>query len=433
MKILVNVIIYDKYKFIYFYIDMNKNNFFYFIITFFIIFIFLIIFNYRYEFFRLDNAVDDNSIALKLGICDQQIYIGNNGNKGLKGDKGNKGIKGSNGESGINGLTGIESGEIYFYKDNYVDGLNWIDIGITKPSTGRELNNKKLSTLISSDTEVNELEFRKLNINDLHFTDFIKVNNNYYKPQKSYKLYGKYDNIFDNYNKDSKIFINIPDGIRGKNGEIPPIRFIAKDHKYFKESANDFNIDLDYDNENIVIGKYDPIPKNNLKPIIVKVPNGIKGEKGDNGENGKCIVGETGPKGNIGKRGPDGLKGPKGDKGDDGTYPDNILYPTFDNVTINDSLCWGDKSENICLNIDLLKAIIKDKNEKRKNENNPYYLSILNRRKNRLIKELCELKKDDMNSEELYNYNNIKNKLYETNKFLVPENELNFNNICNSL
>jgi len=427
MKIQINVILYNKYKFIYFYIDMNKKYIFYFIIIFVLILLFFIILNIKYEFFILNDITEKDSISLKLGICDKKIYIGDQGNKGKDGDKGDKGDKGLNGIDGMYGKTGIESGKIFFYKDNYVDGLEWKNIGITKPKEGRELKNEKLLKLLKQKTVIEYLEYEKLNIKDLHYTDFVKIDNNYYRPETSYKKYGEYDNIFDVNNTDSKIFLYIPDGIRGKNGKIPPIRFIAKDHKYFVEEGNDFNVDLDYDNQNIVIGKYDPIPKNNLKPIIVKVPNGKKGDEGDKGKNGKCIVGETGPKGDIGIKGPDGLKGPKGDKGKDGEYPDNILYPTFDNVTINDSLCWGDKSENICLDISLLEAIIKDKNEKKRNENNPYYLSILNRRKNRLIKELCKIKRDSTTE---YQYNVIKNKIYETNKFLKPDVELNFNSIC---
>lgn len=431
MEIMININVYNKFKFIYFYIDMNNKIILYFIIIFVLTLLFFIILNIKYEFFILNDITEKDSISLKLGICDKKIYIGDYGNKGDKGDVGEKGGKGLNGIDGIYGKTGIESGKIIFYKDNYVDGLNWKNIGVTKPKEGRELKNQKLLKLIKQNTVIEYLEYEYLNIKDLHYTDYVKIDNNYYKPiigKINKKIYGEYDNIFDVNNKDVKIFIYIPDGIRGKDGKIPPIRFIAKDHKYFTEEGNNFNVDLDYDNENIIIGKYDPKPNNNLKPIIVKVPNGKKGETGENGKNGKCIVGDTGPKGDIGVRGPDGFKGKKGDKGEDGEFPDNILYPTFDNVTINDSLCWGDKSENICLDISLLEAIMKDKNEKKRNENNPHYLSILNRRKNRLIKELCKINRDDNTKE--YQYNIIKNKIYETNNFLKPEIDLNFNSIC---
>jgi hypothetical protein len=68
------------------------------------------------------------------------------------------------------------------YDSNYVrgnfKGLNWIDIGNTKPQKGRELANSKLSKALQEKTKFTQFtqyEWKQFGVENLSMTDFIEV------------------------------------------------------------------------------------------------------------------------------------------------------------------------------------------------------------------------------------------------------------------
>jgi len=66
--------------------------------------------------------------------------------------------------------------------DFIASGLKWIQIGSAKPTNGRELSNAALADALASKTEFTQPQWDTFGIKDLHFADFVRVGNVYYRP-----------------------------------------------------------------------------------------------------------------------------------------------------------------------------------------------------------------------------------------------------------
>lgn len=148
-----------------------------------------------------------------------------------------------------------------------------------------------------------------------------------------------------------------------------------------------------------IIGSYYP-PENSyartLEPIVVNVPEGIKGEKGDDGKNGKHPTGPPGVTGNPGPPGDDGERGDPGTKGPKGEIGGNIgEEDTFKDVKVNTKVCF-DEEGTACIDINLLRTLV----------NWDEYLALLEARRLRLIRQLCMLKFHE-------NYNTQKHHMHD--------------------
>ena len=190
-----------------------------------------------------------------------------------------------------------------------------------------------------------------------------------------------------------KTFVNVPKGIKGDVGYVPPIRFIIENENNrgtldFNLNNKNFNLPLKYFNDDEIIGSYDP-PKNSdaskLAPIIVTVPRGLKGERGDSGDCGECRRGIKGPRGPVGIQGDDGERGEPGEPGKKGLRGGEEKITGYNNIKINNKLCFGPNANDLCLDNELLDVIITDLN----NKYNADYISPLTRREKRLKKEIC--------------------------------------------
>lgn len=190
-----------------------------------------------------------------------------------------------------------------------------------------------------------------------------------------------------------KTFVNVPKGIKGEIGDVPPIKFIIENKNTrgtfdFNFKNKNYNLPLKYYNDEEIIGSYNP-PKNSdaskLKPIIVTVPFGLKGERGESGNCGKCRKGIKGRQGKIGIQGDEGERGEPGDDGDKGLRGGEDEITSYNDIKINNKLCFGPNANDLCLDNELLDAIIEDFNDKYKID----YISPLKRRETRLKKEIC--------------------------------------------
>jgi len=207
-------------------------------------------------------------------------------------------------------------------------------------------------------------------------------------------------------NKNDPCEIIVPNPKKGKTGEVGTILFV--NHK--KE----------------IIGSYYPPDGSyakTLKPIVINVPQGIKGEPGEDGEDDqhpKGPTGEVGQKGPIGNEGQRGSIGESGEKGLEGGGKDD---ETYKNVKVDNKICFkGD--QNACINFELLKAFV----------NYDDYLKKLEERRLRLIKELCYLEfYEDYNKEEHPERDRVINfKKGELEKIYTFNNEtFNYNEIIN--
>ena len=224
-----------------------------------------------------------------------------------------------------------------------------------------------------------------------------------------------------------KTFVNVPKGIKGEVGDVPPIRFIIENENTrgtfdFNLNNKNYNLPLKFFNDEEIIGSYDP-PKNSdaskLAPIIVTVPSGLKGERGESGDCGKCRKGRKGPRGPIGIQGDDGERGDPGEEGDKGLRGGEDKITGYNNIKIKNKLCFGPTANDLCLDNELLDIIITDLN----NKYNHHYISPLSRREKRLKKELCrtndmkhkkKLELDLLETLKIINPNVIKEKYDET-------------------
>lgn len=341
------------------------------IILIFIIFIIIIILiknKYINENFSIIKISSDIESAKKANL-DKIIYIKGNkgytGDDGLKGDIGNTGRKGN---IGINGNDGIDSGPIIFIDKN-------------KNELGR------------------------------------------YQPT----------GISANF---KKVYVDVPDGIKGNDGLIGPIIFIKEDSSYesnfkFKLNNNNINIPISEYKTDDILGSYFP-PKNskasNIEPIIIRVPNGLQGEQGINA---KCDIGE---KGDDGPRGKSGIQGDPGEQGNTGPSGNNGINggedktSAFDDIKINNKICWKNNEKKICIDYQLLDAIKTDLHQKKFNKN---YIPPLIRRENRLKKELCNTNTNNSK------YNILINELHETLKINNPNVDISTvflkSNDCNNI
>tara|TARA_B110001450_G_scaffold197417_1_gene186019 strand:+ start:730 stop:1803 length:1074 start_codon:yes stop_codon:yes gene_type:complete len=232
-----------------------------------------------------------------------------------------------------------------------------------------------------------------------------------------------------------KTFVNIPKGIKGEVGDVPPIRFIIENENNrgtldFNLNNKNFNLPLKYFNDEEIIGSYDQ-PDNSdaskLAPIIVTVPRGLKGERGDSGDCGECRRGIKGPRGAVGIQGDDGERGEPGEEGEKGLRGGEEKITGYNNIKINNKLCFGVMANNLCLNNELLDVIITDLNNKYKAD----YISPLNRREKRLKMEICrtkdkkykeKLELDLFETLKIINENVLKEK-YDENKCATILNE----------
>jgi len=190
-----------------------------------------------------------------------------------------------------------------------------------------------------------------------------------------------------------KTFVNVPEGIKGDIGDVPPIKFIIENKNTrgtfdFNFKNKNYNLPLKYYNDEEIVGSYNP-PKNSdaskLKPIIVTIPMGLKGEKGESGNCGECRKGIKGPQGKRGIQGDEGERGEPGDDGDKGLRGGEDEITSYNDIKINNKLCFGPNANDLCLDNELLDAIIEDFNDKYKID----YISPLKRRETRLKKEIC--------------------------------------------
>ena len=320
-----------------------------------IIIIIFIIINKKYiidNFNNLDNIESDIESAIKANLEKIEYRIGKKGVKGLSGEKGDKGSDGILGNIGNRGDDGIESGPIIF------QNKNGIELGRYQPDDDAA-NNKKL-------------------------------------------------------------YINVPDGIKGNEGLVGPIIFVKEDVNI--DSKIDYNIDnksvnipiSSYSNDDI-LGSYfppDDTEASKIKPIIIKVPNGLEGNVGLTAPCSKCEKGDKGDDGEPGIQGEPGEVGNTGIKGKDGINGGEKNKSVFEDIKINNKICWKKKGKNICITNDLLNAIIFDLNDKKNNKN---YVPPLKRRENRIKTELCNTNPNN------HKYNILINDLYETIKIENPD------------
>ena len=61
-------------------------------------------------------------------------------------------------------------------------GLKWLPAGDTKPTTGRNLEHKKLAEALTRKTEFTKQEWEAFGIKDLFTNHFIKSGNSYFQP-----------------------------------------------------------------------------------------------------------------------------------------------------------------------------------------------------------------------------------------------------------
>ena len=214
-----------------------------------------------------------------------------------------------------------------------------------------------------------------------------------------------------------KTFVNVPKGIKGEVGDVPPIRFIIENENTrgtfnFNLNNKNYNLPLKYFNDEEIIGSYDP-PHNSdaskLQPIIVTVPRGLKGERGDSGDCGECRRGIKGPRGPVGIQGDEGERGKPGEEGEKGLRGGEEKITGYNNIKINNKLCFGPNANDLCLDNELLDVIITDLN----NKYNADYISPLTRREKRLKKEICRTM--DMKHKE-----KLELDLFETLKVINP-------------
>lgn len=157
-------------------------------------------------------------------------------------------------------------------------------------------------------------------------------------------------------NKNLARDIIVPNAIQGKTGEVGTILFV--NHK--KEIIGSYNLPD---------GSYEKT----LKPIIINVPQGIKGEQGDNGSDNTHPPEQHREKGHIG--------------GED----------IFKDVKVSNKVCFK-KDTKKCIDFEILKTLV----------NYDDYLKELENRRLRIIRQLCYLefyedynKKEHPNREEL--------------------------------
>jgi hypothetical protein len=314
-----------------------------------------IIINKKYiidNFKNLNDLESDIEAAKKASLDKIEYRTGKKGLPGLRGDIGDKGQDGVLGNIGNRGDDGIESGPIIF------QDKNGIELGRYQPD-GEAANNEKL-------------------------------------------------------------YINVPDGIKGIEGLVGPIIFVKEDVNI--DSKIDYNIDnkevnipiSSYSNDDI-LGTYfppDDTEASKIKPIIIKVPNGLEGNVGITAACSKCEKGDKGPDGKPGIQGEPGEVGNTGNKGKDGINGGEKEKSVFEDIKINNKICWKKNENNICLTNDLLNAIIFDLNDKK---NNKKYIPPLKRRENRIKNELCTTKPNN------HKYNILINDLYETMKIENPD------------
>ena len=230
-----------------------------------------------------------------------------------------------------------------------------------------------------------------------------------------------------------KTFVNVPKGVKGEVGEVGPIKYIVENKNTrgtfnFNLENTDYNFPLKFFNDEEIIGSYDP-PNNSYaskqKSIIVTVPKGLKGERGDSGNCSSCRRGIQGNQGTDGKQGDKGERGEPGEDGEEGLKGGEENISIYNNVKINNKICFGPDANNMCLNNELLNIIIEDLNDK---YNKIGYIPPLKRREERLKKEICRTndikKKDELELE-----------LLETLQITNPntERELFNSDKCNSI
>ncbi len=90
-------------------------------------------------------------------------------NRHLRGEVGGRGL-----------LQGRDAGIATI--DLIASGLKWVEIGSSKPTDGRDLNNIALADALASKTEFTQPEWDTFGISDLRFADFVRVGGVYFKP-----------------------------------------------------------------------------------------------------------------------------------------------------------------------------------------------------------------------------------------------------------
>ena len=61
-------------------------------------------------------------------------------------------------------------------------GLNWSNVGTTKPANGTELTNESLATALQKKNAFLETEWAAFNITDLCYEQYIKAGESYFQP-----------------------------------------------------------------------------------------------------------------------------------------------------------------------------------------------------------------------------------------------------------
>lgn len=211
-------------------------------------------------------------------------------------------------------------------------------------------------------------------------------------------------------NRQNNVNIIVPTGYQGDTGVVGTIEFI--NHK------------------EEIIGSYYP-PKNThastLSPIIIKVPEGFIGEDGDNGNNGKHPTGPIGETGEIGLNGETGERGEIGIDGEKGETGGGGDEDTFNNVKVNNKVCFKDEPTT-CIDINILKVLV----------NYDDYIAQLEERRLRLIRQLCKLIfYEKYNLEKHPNYDELKieyekqlEEIYEYNNEDYIESEVITEQTC---
>lgn len=194
--------------------------------------------------------------------------------------------------------------------------------------------------------------------------------------------------------------IKVPNPIKGKTGVVGTILFV--NHK--KE----------------IIGSYYPPDGSyakTLKPIVINVPQGIKGEKGDDGTDGKHPQGPQGEKGDNGDDGEEGERGAQGDYGKKGEIGGGGEEDIFKNVKVSNKVCFKEEPTT-CIDIDILKTLV----------NYEDYLKELENRRLRIINKLCYLEfYEDYNKEEHPNRDELINEYKKELKEIYDFNKEPFN------
>ena len=78
-----------------------------------------------------------------------------------------------------------EGGKEVYYDVDRASGLSWLSAGATRPASGRELSNDRLTEALSKRQVFTQEEWEAFEVSDLRKTDFIRSGESYYRPERA--------------------------------------------------------------------------------------------------------------------------------------------------------------------------------------------------------------------------------------------------------